>query len=146
MTQAPSLIQRHYSLAKFRSRCVPSATLMKLLNHMIKIWVSGAKAPCKPVSTPLGNSHAVGDHLKLTSLAERHHGINAEALLNEGHETRDLGFVVLSRRARNYLDLHCSVLRFASWGRLAVGAAGRINLRDVVVFAVFPPSNRRVRR
>jgi hypothetical protein len=38
--------------------------------------------------------------------ARREDGINAEAILEEGHETRDLGSVVLSRRAVNDLDLH----------------------------------------
>ena len=32
--------------------------------------------------------------------------LGVEPALDEGHETRDLGFVVLSGRAGNYLDLH----------------------------------------
>jgi hypothetical protein len=83
-----------------------AAALQELLNHAIQIGIARAKAPGKPVSTALGNSLAVGNHLKLTGLARRNHGVNAEPLLDEVRETRDLGFVVLSRRAGTYLNLH----------------------------------------
>jgi hypothetical protein len=90
-----------------------------MLDYTVEIGIAGAKAPCEPVSTALGNSLAIGDHLKLTGLARRKHSFNAEPLLDEGQETRDLGFVVLSRGAGNYLDLHC-VLQSAWCGRLTL--------------------------
>jgi hypothetical protein len=80
--------------------------LLELLDHAIEIGIAGTKAPCEPVPTALGNPLAVSDHLELTGLTRRNHGFNVEALLDEGHETRDLGLVVLSRRAVNDLDLH----------------------------------------
>ena len=80
--------------------------LLELLDHAIKIGIAGAKAPCEPVPTALGNRLAVSDHLELTGLTRRKDGFNAEALFDEGHETRDLDLVVLSRRTVNNLDLH----------------------------------------
>ena len=80
--------------------------LLKLLDHTFEIRIAGAKAPCEPAPTALGNPLAVSDHLELTELTGRNDGFNAEALLDEGHETRDLGLVVLSRRAVNDLNLH----------------------------------------
>jgi hypothetical protein len=77
-----------------------------LLDHAFEIGIAGAKAPCEPVPTTLGNPLAVSDHLELTGLTMRSHGFNVEALLDEGHETRDLGLVVLSRGAVNDFDLH----------------------------------------
>jgi hypothetical protein len=80
--------------------------LLELLDHTFEIRITGAKAPCEPVSTALGNPFAVSDYLELTGLTSRNDGFNAEALFDEGHETRDLGLVVLSRRAVNDLNLH----------------------------------------
>jgi hypothetical protein len=80
--------------------------LRELLDHTFEIGIAGAKAPCEPVPTALGNPFAVSDHLELTGLTRGKDGFNAEALFDKGHETRDLGLVVLSRRAVNDLDLH----------------------------------------
>jgi len=80
--------------------------LLELLNHAIQIRIACAKASCEPVSTALRDSLAIGEHLKLASLARRNHGFNAQPLFNQGHETRDLGFVVLSRWAGTYLNFH----------------------------------------
>jgi hypothetical protein len=77
-----------------------------LLDHAFQIRIASAKAPCEPVPTAFRNPFAVSDHLELTSLARRKDGINIEALFDEGHETRDLCLVVLSRRAVNDLNLH----------------------------------------
>jgi hypothetical protein len=80
--------------------------LLQLRNYAVKIRIAGAKAPCKPVSTTLRNSLAIGKHFKLTGLARRNHGLNAEPLFNEVSETRDLGFIILSSRAGTYFNLH----------------------------------------
>jgi len=77
-----------------------------LLHHAIEIGIAGAKSPCEPVPAAFGNLLAVGDHLELTGLTGGSDGFKVEAPLDEGHETRDLGLVVLSRRAVNDLDLH----------------------------------------
>ena len=82
------------------------AAPLDLLDHAIEIGIAGAKAPCEPVSTALGYLFAVSDNLELTGLPRRNNGFNVEALLDKGRETRDLGFVVLSCRAVNDLDLH----------------------------------------
>ena len=81
------------------------AALVDLLNHGFKIGIASAPFPCEPVSTALGDSLAISDYIKLTRLAGHDHCVNAEPILDEGHETRDLGFVVLSRRTGNYFDL-----------------------------------------
>jgi hypothetical protein len=77
-----------------------------LLYNVIEIGIAGAETPCEPVPTSLGNPFAVRDHLELTGFPRRHDRINAEALLDERHETRDFDLVVLSRRAVNDFDLH----------------------------------------
>jgi hypothetical protein len=87
-----------------------ATALLKLLNHRIEIGIAAAKASREPVPTAPRDSLAIGEHFKLTSLARRNHGFNAEPLLDEGRETRDLGFVVLSCRAGTYLNFH-SVLQ-----------------------------------
>ncbi len=86
--------------------CAHRTVLLELLDHAVEVGVAGAKAPCEPVSTALGYPLAVSDNLELTVLTRRNDGFNVQAILNEGHETRDLGFIVLSRRAVNDLDLH----------------------------------------
>ena len=80
--------------------------LRELLDYTFEIRIAGAKAPCEPVPTALGNLLAVSDHLELTGLTRRKDGFNAEAFFDKGHETRDLDLVVLSRRTVNDLDLH----------------------------------------
>lgn len=92
-----------------------ATALLELLHHAIEIRIAGAKASGEPVSTALRHGLAIGEHLKLASLAGRNHGFNAEPLLNQGHETRNLGFVVPSRRAGTYLNLH-SVLQSVCCG------------------------------
>ena len=79
---------------------------MKLVNHVVEIGIASAEHSCEPVSTALDNSFAIGQHFKLSGLAGSNHGIYAEPLLDEGRETRNLGFVVESCRAGTYLDFH----------------------------------------
>ena len=57
----------------------------ELLDHVVKIGIAGAKASREPIPTAFGYF---------------------ETLFDEGHETRSLGLVVLSRRAVKDLDLH----------------------------------------
>ena len=84
--------------------------LLKLVNHIIEIGIAGAEASGQPVSTALGDPLAVSENFELTGLPGRKDGFNVEALLEEGHEARDLSLVVLSRRAVHNFNLH-SVLR-----------------------------------
>jgi hypothetical protein len=92
-------------------RCVTRTVLLESLDHPFEIRIAGAKAAGEPVATAFGNPLAVRDHFELTGLTRREDGLHAEALSDEGHETRDLGLIVLSRRAVNDLDLH----RFSNW-------------------------------
>jgi hypothetical protein len=85
---------------------VTRTTLRELLDHAVEIGIARAKAPCNPVPTALGNSLAINENLKLTRIPRLNDSFNIEALLYEGHETRDLGLIVLSCRAMNDLDLH----------------------------------------
>ncbi len=96
-------------------RCFIRTVLLKLVDHVIEIGIAGAKAPCEPVPTALGNPLAVREHLELTRLARRQDGFDAQALLDEGHETRDLDLIVLSNLAVNDFYLH-SVLESAPTG------------------------------
>lgn len=88
--------------------------LLKLLHHSIQIRIPRAKLPREPISAALGNLLAVRNHLELTSLPRRKDGLNPQALLDEGHETRDLKFVVFSRRAVHDFHFH-AVLQSAAW-------------------------------
>jgi len=56
--------------------------LLELLDHAFEIRIAGAKAPCEPVATALGNPFAVSDHLELAGLTRRKDGFNAEALFD----------------------------------------------------------------
>jgi hypothetical protein len=76
------------------------------LDHAFEIGIAGAKAARKPVSTALGDFLAIGEYLELTGFPRLSDSLNTEALLDEGHETRDLGPVVVSCWAMNDLDLH----------------------------------------
>lgn len=95
----------HLEFAAYRAVSL-FTSLFDLLDHTIEIGIAGAEPPCEPVPTAFGNSLAVSNNLELTSLPRRDDGFNVEALLDEGHETRDLGLVILSCRAVNNLDLH----------------------------------------
>jgi len=58
------------------------------------------------ISTAFNDLLAVSQNFELTGLPGHKDGFNAEALLDEGHEARDVSLVVLSCRAVNDLDLH----------------------------------------
>jgi hypothetical protein len=88
------------------SRCVIRTALLKLLDHAIEVGIAGAKAPRQPVPAALSDPLAISDNFELTCLPGHQDGFNVEALLDKGHETRDLGLVVLSCGAVNDLDLH----------------------------------------
>jgi hypothetical protein len=111
------------------AHCVTRTALLELLDHIIEIGIAGAKAPCEPVPTALGNPLAISDNLELTGLPGLKDSFNIKALFDEGHETRDLALVVLSCRAVNDLDLHL---------------LSKIILRDAPGAEVFPQSNRPV--
>jgi hypothetical protein len=78
----------------------------ELLDHVVKIGIAGAKASREPIPTAFGYFLPIRDHVELTGLARGSHGFNVETLFDEGHETRSLGLVVLSRGAVKDLDLH----------------------------------------
>jgi len=82
------------------------AVFFQLLDHPFQVGIAGAKAPCEPVPSALGDLLAIRDHSKLTGLPGRKYHFHVWAILEEVHETRDLYFVVLSRRAVNDFDLH----------------------------------------
>ena len=88
-----------------RSRTV----LLELVDHVIEIGIACPEAPSESISATRGDSLAVRDHVELPRLAGPSHGFDFKALLDEGHETRDLGSVVLSRRAVHDLDLHSAL-------------------------------------
>jgi hypothetical protein len=80
--------------------------LLEPLNYALELGIAGAKAARQPIAATLGNLLAVSNHVELTGPARRKHGVYVEALLNEGHETRDLRAVVLSGRTVDDLDFH----------------------------------------
>ena len=80
--------------------------LLELVNHAIKVRIPGAKTSSEPVAAALHHCLAISQDFKLAGLSRRNHGINSQPLFNQGHETRDLGFVVPSSRAGKYLNFH----------------------------------------
>ena len=82
-------------------------------DNTIQIGIAAAKGPRKEVPATVGDPLAVGEHIELTGVARGEDRVNVQALFDEGHETRDLGAVVLSRRTMNNFDFH-SVLRSSS--------------------------------
>ena len=91
--------------------------LLELRDHALEIGIAGAKAPRQPVPTALGNPLAISENLELAGLPRLKDSFHIETLLDEGHETRDLGFVVLSCRAVHDLNLHrfSNLLHRATW-------------------------------
>lgn len=80
--------------------------LLEPSDDTLEIRIATAKAPSEPVPAALDDLPTVREYIELALLTRRRHGIKVEAVLNEGHETRDLGLVVLSGRAVDDLDLH----------------------------------------
>jgi hypothetical protein len=95
-----------YAVYQGLPACSRTILFGELLNHFLQIWITGPKAPREPVSAALGNSFAVRYHVELASLTGCAGRVNIQALLDQGHETRDLGTVVLSRWTVNDFDLH----------------------------------------
>jgi hypothetical protein len=93
-----------------RSSRLTCTALLKLLDHAIEVRIARTKTPREPVAATPSNLLAVHDHVELPRLTGYTNGVDVQALLDEGHETRDLGAIVLSRRAVDDFDLH-SVLQ-----------------------------------
>jgi hypothetical protein len=94
-----------------------AAALLQLIDYAIQVRIAGAKASGEPVAAALHHCLAISQDFKLAGLSRRNHGINSQPLFNQGHETRDLGFVVPSSRAGKYLNLHL-VLQVVGFRRL----------------------------
>jgi hypothetical protein len=77
-----------------------------LLNHAIQIRIASAKASGEPVASALHHCLAIGQNFKLSGLSRRNHGVDTKPLFNQCRETRDLSFIVPSRGAGKYLNLH----------------------------------------
>jgi hypothetical protein len=85
---------------------VLAAAFLQLIHHTLQIRIAGAKASGEPVAAALHHCLAIGQHFKLSGLSRRNHGINSQPLFNQCRETRDLSFIVPSRGAGKYLNLH----------------------------------------
>src|SRR5262249_21164208 len=107
------------------ARCGTRAVLLEQLDHPIKIGIASTKAPCEQVPTTHGNPLAVREHVELTGLTRRKDGVNSQAVLDEGHETRDLDAIILSSGVVNDFDLH-SFLGSSCCGHLASQAVCRV--------------------
>lgn len=91
------------SLRRFVAR---TPLLDKQLDYAIKIGIADAETTRKKVSPTPGNPLPIREHVELTCITRNTDSVNIQALLDKGHETRDLVVVVLSRRTMNDLDLH----------------------------------------
>lgn len=85
---------------------VTRTALLDLLDDAVQIGITGAKSLCEPVPAATGDLLAVRDHVELAGVTRSRDGVDIQALLDEGRETRDLGLVVPSRRAVDDFDLH----------------------------------------
>jgi hypothetical protein len=81
--------------------------LLELIDHALEIWKAGAEEHAGDhIPAARGDRTVVRYHVKLTGLAGLDDGVDVEALLDEGDETRRLDPGAVSRGARTDLDLH----------------------------------------
>lgn len=90
-----------------------SAFLLQSLYYLIQIRIPRSKASCEPVATAFNNLLTVGNYVKLPGLSRCNHRLNTKPLLDEGRETRDLGFIVSSSRAGHDFHSHLCSNSFA---------------------------------
>ena len=81
-------------------------------HHRVEVGVSCAEAPRQEISAPLGDRLSVNDDVELPFCSRFEQRLNAELVFDHGHETRDLGAIVLSGGAVNDLDFHVRVCAF----------------------------------
>jgi hypothetical protein len=84
----------------------PDTVLFDHIDHAVEVRIARAEAPGQPVPTATHDCLIISDDVELAGATGREHGIDVEALLDEGRETRSLGLVVLSGRAVLNLDIH----------------------------------------
>jgi hypothetical protein len=114
MSQRRILSRGTLPAVEWREALILMPLLLKLLHHSIQIRIPRAKFPREPIPAALHNLLSIRNHVELTSLTRRKDGLDPQALLDEGHETRDLKLVVLSRRAVHDFHFH-AVLQAAAW-------------------------------
>ena len=74
--------------------------------NAIQVGIPRAKFPRDEIPPALRNFLSVHQHIKLAGAARREHRINPQALLDKGHETRDLSSIVRSSRAMHNFYSH----------------------------------------
>ena len=79
---------------------------LQLLDDTIEIGIAGPEFLREPVTAAGSDSFTVGKHVELAGFARCEDRVDAETLLDEGRETRDLGGVVVSGGAMNNFDFH----------------------------------------
>lgn len=84
------------------------------LDDAIQIRVAAAEAASEPVPAAFRDFLAVSEHVELPGLARCAKHFNIQTLLDLGHETRDLGLVILSRWAVNDFYLQFGSILFAA--------------------------------
>ena len=84
-----------------------------MLDDAFEVGIAGAELASEPVAAALGDFLAVDKNVELAGAAWSANRLNIEALLDEGHETRDLEAVVVSGGAVNDFDFHWRTLRAA---------------------------------
>ena len=94
------------STAIFLALSHSAPALLQPFHHLIEIGIPRAKTSRQPVSTAFSDRLSIRQYFELAGLAMCNHRFSSEPLFNKGRETRDLGFVVLSRRAGTYLNFH----------------------------------------
>ena len=80
--------------------------LCEQINHIPGLGIACTEAASEPITATMNECFIIGAHVELPGCAGREHDIDMEALLDEGRETRSLGFIVLSGGAVVNLDLH----------------------------------------
>lgn len=81
-----------------------------LVDDGVEVGVAGAEFAGDEIAAASGDFFAVDDDVELAGATGRANGIDAEALLDKGRETRDLRAVVVSRGAVNNFDFHGALL------------------------------------
>ncbi len=83
-----------------------SDSLFERIEQTVQIWIACAKSAREPVSASGGNWLAVRDHIELANGARFDGRCDADPFPDSGRETRSLGLIASSGRARDDFDVH----------------------------------------
>lgn len=82
------------------------ALLVELIDNAVEVGIACAESAREPISAARGDRLAIRNHVKLAGVARSNHGFNAETVLDQGREPRDLRAIVVSGGAMDDFNFH----------------------------------------